>query len=87
MKAIQFTAEEIQLLVEVLLFSSTVDVCAEWNPKHQQDMIQLAKKINDPSVKLENIYLFSTGVLEEPELTKQVTENFPNLPHSSIIED
>ena len=80
MKSIQLTTEEKQLIVEALLFSSITDICAEWTPKQDKLMIELAKKID-------NVYLFEGGVLDNPKLAEQTKEAFPNLPRNSIIVD
>ena len=87
MKSIQLTTEEKQLIVEALLFSSITDNCAEWTPKQDKLMIELAKKINDVDIKLDNVYLFEGGVLDNPKLAEQTKETFPNLPRNSIIVD
>ena len=50
-------------------------------------MIELAKKINDVDIKLDNVYLFEGGVLDNPKLAEQTKEAFPNLPRNSIIVD
>jgi hypothetical protein len=87
MKGIQLTLEEKQLLVEALLFSSITDICAEWTPKQHQLMLELAKKINVPDVRLNNIYLFEGGPFDNPILAEQTKKDFTNLPRSSIITD
>lgn len=87
MKSIQFTADEKKLLVECLLFSSMIDICAEWTPKQNQDMIDLAKKINDSNVRLDSIYIFDKCKFDNPKIVAEVVKEFPNLPHTSIIEN
>jgi len=87
MKGIQLTTEEKQLLVEALLFSSITDICAEWTPKQNQLMIELAQKFNNPETKLSNIYLFEGGPFDNPALAETTKQSFSNLPRSSIITD
>jgi hypothetical protein len=89
MKGIQFTSEEKQLLIEALLFSSNTDVCAEWNPKIEQTMIELAKRLNEDKGPLNNIYMFESPSFESPERLKLLKEQFPNLPinNSEAIEE
>jgi len=87
MKGIQLTIEEKQLLVEALLFSSITDICAEWTPKQNQIMVDLAKKLNNTDVKLNNIYLFEGGPFDNPVLAENTKKAFTNLPCSSVITD
>lgn len=87
MKGTQFTVEEKQLIVEALLFSSTVDICAEWTPKQNALMIDLAKRLNETEVKLNTIYLFEGGVFDDDEIANRLIKEFPNLPRSSVITD
>ena len=89
MKGIQFTAEEKQLLIEVLLFSSVTDVCAEWTSAQNEKLLDLAKKINDPNIKLNNVYLLEDGLggYADPALLERVMAEFPNLPRVNIIHD
>lgn len=80
MKSPQLTLEEQQLIVEALLFAVATDVCAEWNPKQLQQMLEVAKKLNNKDYKLPSIYIFgpSDGDLEED--TQNIVKDFPNLP-------
>ena len=84
MKGTQLNSEEKQLIVEALLYTAGVDVCGEWNPKQFETMFAIAQKINDPDIKLNNIYLF--GGLVDPTITAEIVEKFPNLP-KDIIKD
>lgn len=56
---VSFTKEEIKTILECLLFSSSVDVCASWYKEDTDKMLSLAEKIrlNNPKVLLENIYI------------------------------
>lgn len=90
MKSPQFSLEEQQLIVEALLFSVGVDVCAEWTPKQNQIMLEVAKRINNKDYKLESVYLYEGDqglTFEEPEIAKKIIRDFPNLPrHQAIFE-
>jgi len=84
MKGIQFTSEEKQLLIEALLFAGVTDICSEWTQKHSQMLIELAKKVNDPNIKLSNIYIFDDYELDDKVLVKQITKDFPNISRTGI---
>lgn len=87
MKGTQFTVEEKQLIVEALLFSSSVDVCAEWTPKQNALMVDIAKRLNETEIKLNTVYLFEGGMFDDEQLANQLIKDFPNLPRSSVITD
>lgn len=85
MKGVQLTSEEKQLLVEALLFSSHVDVNAEWSRKHESDMVALAKKLYDNDQKLSNIFIFEGhGEHEDPAKVAQLRKDFPGLPTTNM---
>lgn len=77
--------KEKKLIAECLLFSAGVDICAKWPDKRTNEMIELAKKINDPKVKLDEIYLFepNNGLYDDPKIAKKIIKLFPNLPRES----
>jgi hypothetical protein len=83
MKGLNLTTEEKQLIIEALLFSSSAEVCSEWTPKHNQDMVMLAKKLNNPEINLTNIYLFDPSSADD-KATGLVQENFPALHKASV---
>jgi len=48
------TEEEKQIVVEALLFASSVQVCANWTPERQAKMIDIAKELGaQPSGEIE----------------------------------
>lgn len=87
MKSSQFSLEEQQLIVEALLFAAGTDVCAEWSPKQDQMMLDIAKKLNNESIKLSSIYLFEGGPFDQPDVAERLVKEFPNLPRTSVITD
>jgi len=87
MKGIQLTIEEKQLLIEALLFSASVDVCAEWTNKHKHVILELANKLNDKDIKLDNIYFFDEGPYDDDKTIKMLAENFPNIPREHFTID
>lgn len=87
MKSTQFTTEERKLLIEVLLFAASADICAEWTPAKSNLMIELAKKLNDPIIKLDDIYLFEGGLFDNEKVVEDISKEFPNLPRTSVITD
>lgn len=87
MKSTQFTLEEQQLIVETLLFAAGTDVCAEWTPKQDQMMLDIAKKLNNENIKMSSIYLFESGPFDEPDVSNRLIKEFPNLPRTSVITD
>ena len=81
----KLTKKEKKLITECLLFAAGGgDMCAEWPEKRTNDMIELARKMNDPDVKLDEIYLFDIGgIYDDPKLAKKIIKHFPNLPRKS----
>ena len=60
---LSLTKDEWNLIVESLLFSSSVDICSEWEPEHIYKSIDVAKSIKKElgkKLKLENIYIFES---------------------------
>lgn len=87
MKGLQFTLEEKQLLLEALLFTTSCDVCSDHTLGHRKKMLELAKKINDPEIKLHNIYVYDSGICEDEIAPKKIINSFPNLPVQAVITD
>jgi len=85
MRNIEFTVREKKLLTECLLFASGPDICAVWPPERTKEMLELAKKLNDPIVKLDEIYLFETTFFEDEDTVEEITKHFPNLPRENIF--
>ena len=87
MKGLQLTLEEKQLLLESLLFTMSCDVCSDHTLGHRKKMFELAKKINDPDLKLFNIYIYESGISEDEIESKKIIKEFSNLPvHTSIVD-
>lgn len=73
---------ELKLIVETLLYSASVDVCANWYKEDVYSMIELAKKIRSKEkFALENIYIFEDSPIESyrDEVTENISNNFPEL--------
>ena len=87
MKGLQLSLEEKQLILEALLFTMHVDVCNEHTLGHRKKMLEIAKKINDPDIKLHNIYIYESGLCEDEIAPKKIIEAFPNLPVQTVITD
>lgn len=82
--SLSLTKDEIKLILESLLFSSSVDVCASWYQEDTENMLNLAEKIRHKvsNVPLENIYM--TYFSEDNELfmdkhSQTIVKNFPEL--------
>ena len=79
----KLTKKEKKLITECLLFAAGSDICAVWPENRANDMIKLAKKMNDPDVKLNEIYLFDGGIYDDQKLVEKIIKHFPNLPRES----
>lgn len=87
MKGLQFTIEEKQLLLESLLFTLSCDVCSDHTEEHRRRMFELAKKLNDPELRLHNVYVYESGVSEDEIKVEKIIKAFPNLPVQTTITD
>jgi hypothetical protein len=79
--------KEISTLLECLLFSSSVDVCASWYQDNIQTMLNLTKKIRVkmPEILTENIYLLpldENGY--ESKHSNEILKIFPELEKQNI---
>jgi hypothetical protein len=73
-----------QLIVEALLFSASVQVCANWNDDKQERMVELAKTLGvNPSADIE--FWKDDMELEEP-WAAQIPEKF-EIKQTGIEED
>lgn len=88
MKSINFSLEEVQLIIESLLFTSGTDICSEHTDAQRVKMINLAETLNNKFDKpnLHNIYLYKDMAMLD-KTTPLIIEKFTNLPHSDIITD
>jgi ribonucleotide reductase beta subunit family protein with ferritin-like domain len=84
--------DELKTILESLLFSSSVDVCAEFYKQESLDMLELAKKIRTmfPEIVLDTIYVHVPKTEKNNELfndehTKELIEYFPELVNQEVI--
>jgi ATP-dependent phosphoenolpyruvate carboxykinase len=81
------TKDDVSTILETLLFSSSVDVVANWYKENSEQMFDIAKKIrkNYPDVLLENVYLYENKEVEyNDEHTKEITKMFPEIRKEKI---
>jgi hypothetical protein len=72
------TKEEINLLVEVLLFSSSVNIGADWRAEDYKKMLFVAQKLkekNGKDLRLDNVWFYKEEKFED-EFTEEIIENF-----------
>jgi hypothetical protein len=73
-----FTKDELNLITESLLFSSSVNICADWDENSITSMLELAKKIKKHTktdTDLKNIYFLEEENYEE-KWTGDIIKNF-----------
>jgi|688.fasta_scaffold2221291_1 hypothetical protein len=89
MKSINFNLEEVQLIIESLLFTAGTDVCSEHTDAQRIKMVNLAESLNVKFDKpnLHNIYLYKDTPIVPDKITVLLCEKFSNLPQSDIITD
>ena len=76
------TKEEIENILESLLFASSVDVCANWYKENSIQFFELAKKIRlmFPDVVLENVYIYENEKHDlNDEHSKDIIQIFPEI--------
>jgi hypothetical protein len=79
--------EDLSTILETLLFSSSVDIVANWYKEDNTKMLDVAKKIrtNYPDVLLENVYLYeSKDVDYNDEQTEEIIKMFPEIRKEKI---
>jgi len=72
---IDINEEDLQYILESLIFSSCVDITTDWKEKDNKNIIDLAKKIKDKTnikLKLSNIKLYGIKNFEDPKIVKLV---------------
>lgn len=77
-----FSENDLKLIVESLLYSASVDICANWYKEDVYNMVELAKKIRmSVQVPLENVYLIEDSQVEgyRDEVTETISNFFPEL--------
>jgi hypothetical protein len=75
-------AEELKTILECLLFSSSVDVCASWYKEDTEKMFELIQKIRNtfPNILAENVYI--SNFKEEQfcdEISNEIVKIFPEI--------
>ncbi len=79
---LKISEEELKLILESLLFSSSVDVCADWYKEDVDKIIALSKKLRleFPNVPTENVYVSHVeDFIYSEENTKHILDFFPEL--------
>lgn len=74
--------EELKTILECLLFSSSVDVCASWYKEDTEKMFELIQKIRTsfPEVSVENVYFLNLKDEEFcDDLTEEIVKIFPEI--------
>ena len=73
--------EEIKTILESLLFSSSVDVCASWYKEDTEKMFELTEKIRDtfPNVSIENVYISNFEEKFCDEISNNILKLFPEI--------
>lgn len=67
-------AKDVSYILESLLFSSSVDVIANWSDEDYEKFIDIAERLGSQvgdDVKIKNIKLFK-GKLESPKISKRI---------------
>jgi hypothetical protein len=72
--------EEIQLILESLLFSSSVDVNADWFLSDHEELLEIAKKVREkyPKIQLKNVYILGDAQKHD-EHSEEIVEIFPEV--------
>jgi hypothetical protein len=83
------TKDEVKNILESLLFSSSVDVCADWFKKDTLSFLEIAKKIRlmFPEIVLEDIYIYENEDKHEfnDEHSTDIITFFPEIKKERII--
>jgi hypothetical protein len=74
--------EEIAIILEALLFSSSTDVCSSWYKEDSLKSFEVAKKIRQsfPEITLENVYLYEGNEIKfHDEHSEDILKIFPDI--------
>ncbi len=74
--------EELATILESLLFSSSVDICANWYKENSIHMMEVAKKIRKmyPQILIENVYVYESKDVEHNDgHTDEIVKMFPEI--------
>lgn len=82
--------EDVNAILESLLFASSVDICASWYKENSIKFMELAKKIRTsfPDVLLQNVYIYDDEkVVLNDEHTKEILQYFPEMKKELIEQE
>ena len=85
MVEIKLSEEEINYLIECLLFSTGCDVCSDWDKNDIDSMFDLANKLKEQNLDydLKNIYVHNPLVEENEKywdsMTSKIVSFFPKI--------
>ena len=74
---LKLSQEELKYILESLLFSSSVDICADWYKEDISKMLEICKKLRlqYTNIPTENVYV---SHIENDILSEENTENILN---------
>jgi hypothetical protein len=77
---------DIKTLLECLLFSSSVDVCANWYLDDVSTMVDLSKKIREkyPDILTESVFLNDSIPANLDENTDSLVKYFPEIVENTL---
>lgn len=71
------TDKEKSLMIEALLFASSVDICAEWNGDTLDEFVKIAEKLQDKNTnEMKHIYLSGKAKNFEEFRSKYIKNHF-----------
>lgn len=81
---LSFSKEDIKTILECILFSSSVDVCASWYKEDTDKMLELAERLrmDHTDIPIENVYISRFEDEEHPfmdEQTQRIVDAFPEI--------
>jgi len=83
------TKDEVQLLIESLVFTSCTDICRNNTiDGRNSKMVELVKKLSKEFKinTLQEMYVYGDNNYEDPEIVNQYTKIFKDLVESDFIE-
>jgi hypothetical protein len=79
---LKLSQEELKYILESLLFSSSIDICADWYKEDISKMVEICKKLRlqYTNIPTENLYIsqIENSVFSE-ENTEDILNYFPEL--------
>lgn len=78
------TEEQLQLLAESLLFSSSVDVNANWYKENYKNLFEIALNVRKkyPNILLKNLFVLKNDLNDE--FSEKILDYFPELEQVTI---